>query len=290
MQQLLFMGSFPEAITFKVGIYVDWLVKWLMHNFGDIFNAISDGILWFLLKIEEFLLWVPWWGILLVIFLLGWRYKKITAGFLYAFLVLLIGSFGLWGYMMSTLSVVLTSVVISLIVGIPIGILMTYKDKLEIIVKPTLDAMQTMPGFVYLIPAVLLFGMGMVPAVIATTVYAIPPVIRLTNLGIKNVSKEMVEAAHSFGSSNWQTLYKVQLPQALPTIMTGINQTTMMALSMVVICSMIGARGLGMEVLIAINRIDIARGFESGVSIVILAIIIDRITQGIVNRHKVPQQ
>lgn len=235
-------------------------------------------------------MWVPWWGILLVIFLLGWRYKKITAGFLYAFLVLLIGSFGLWGYMMSTLSVVLTSVVISLIVGIPIGILMTYKDKLEIIVKPTLDAMQTMPGFVYLIPAVLLFGMGMVPAVIATTVYAIPPVIRLTNLGIKNVSKEMVEAAHSFGSSNWQTLYKVQLPQALPTIMTGINQTTMMALSMVVICSMIGARGLGMEVLIAINRIDIARGFESGVSIVILAIIIDRITQGIVNRHKVPQQ
>ncbi len=284
------MGSFPEAITFKVGIYVDWLVKWLMHNFGDIFNAISDGILWVLLKIEEFLLWVPWWGILLVIFLLGWRYKKITAGLLYAFLVLLIGSFGLWGYMMSTLSVVLTSVVISLIVGIPIGILMTYKDKLEIIVKPTLDAMQTMPGFVYLIPAVLLFGMGMVPAVIATTVYAIPPVIRLTNLGIKNVSKEMVEAAHSFGSSNWQTLYKVQLPQALPTIMTGINQTTMMALSMVVICSMIGARGLGMEVLIAINRIDIARGFESGVSIVILAIIIDRITQGIVNRHKVPQQ
>lgn len=284
------MGSFPEAITFKVGIYVDWLVKWLMHNFGEVFNSISDAILWILLKIEDLLLWVPWWGILFLIFLLGWRYRKITAGILYAFLVLMIGAFGLWSYMMSTLSVVLTSVVISLLLGVPIGILMTYKEKLEIIIKPTLDAMQTMPGFVYLIPAVLLFGMGMVPAVIATTVYAIPPVIRLTNLGIKNVSKEMVEAAHSFGSSNWQTLYKVQLPQALPTIMTGINQTTMMALSMVVICSMIGARGLGMEVLIAINRIDIARGFESGLSIVILAIIIDRITQGIVNRYKVPQQ
>ena len=156
--------------------------------------------------------------------------------------------------------------------------------------EKSLDAMQTMPSFVYLIPALMLFGLGRVPAVFATTIYALPPMIRLTELGIKNVPKEMVEASQSFGSSTWQTLIKVQLPQALPTIMTGINQTTMMALAMVVISSMIGAKGLGMEVLIAISRIDIARGFEAGLSIVILAIIIDRLSQGIANKYKIPEE
>jgi glycine betaine/proline transport system permease protein len=152
-----------------------------------------------------------------------------------------------------------------------------------------LDAMQTMPSFVYLIPAIMLFGLGTVPAVFATVVYATPPAIRLTDLAIKGVSREMVEAGHAFGSTAWQILTKIELPQAFPTIMMGINQTTMLAMSMVVISSMIGAQGLGLNVLQAINRIDIGMGFEAGISIVFLAIIIDRITQGIANKYKYPK-
>ena len=282
------MISFPEIINFKIGIYVDFFVKWLMKNYGSVFDAIGASILWFLMIVEKVLIWLPWWVIIAVVFILGWRIKKITAGLLYAALLIVIGGFGYWELMMSTLAVVLTSVVISIIVGIPLGIIIAYNARIEVVMKPTLDAMQTMPSFVYLIPALMLFGLGRVPAVFATTIYALPPMIRLTELGIQNVPKEMVEASQSFGSSTWQTLIKVQLPQALPTIMTGINQTTMMALAMVVISSMIGAKGLGMEVLIAISRIDIARGFEAGLSIVILAVIIDRLSQGIANKYKIP--
>lgn len=289
MQQPSFMMSFPEQLQFQLGIYVEIFVKWLLKNFGPVFDSINDALLWLLLQIEGFLMWLPWLLVLVLVFVLGWRLKKLSAGLLYAALLFLIGAFGLWEHMMSTLAVVLASVVISLLIGIPIGILLSYNSKVGIVIKPTLDAMQTMPSFVYLIPAIMLFGLGKVPAVFATIIYAIPPVIRLTDLGIRNVPKEMVEAAHSFGSSSWQTLTKVQLPQALPTIMAGINQTTMMALAMVVIASMVGAKGLGMEVLISINRIDIARGFESGFSIVILAIIIDRLSQSIVNRYKIPE-
>lgn len=286
----IFMNKFPEYFNLNVGNYVDMLVDWLLKNFGGVFDAIGDSVLWLLVKTENFLVWLPWWVLLGLVFLLGWKYKKLSSGILYALLLFLVGTFGLWKLMMYTLAIVLASVVISLLIGIPIGILMAYYEKMDVIVKPILDAMQTMPSFVYLIPAMMFFGLGKVPAVFATMIYAIPPVIRLTNLGIKNVPKEMVEAAHSFGSSTWQTLIKVQLPQALPTIMAGINQTTMMALAMVVIASMIGAKGLGMEVLIAINRIDVGRGFEAGVSIVFLAIIIDRVSQGIVDKYKVPDR
>lgn len=283
-----FMHNFPSYIKLNLGVYVDIFVKWLLKNFGSVFDAIIDGILWFLVKMEVFLLWLPWWIVILLVFLLGWRLKKLTTGVLFAALLFLIGAFGLWDHMMSTLAVVITSVFISLLVGIPTGIVTAYSTRVEFVMKPVLDAMQTMPSFVYLIPAMMLFGLGKVPAVFATIIYSIPPVIRLTDLGIRSVPKEMVEAAHSFGSSAWQTLVKVQLPQSLPTIMTGINQTTMMALAMVVIASMVGAKGLGMEVLIAINRIDIARGFNAGFSIVILAVIIDRLAQGVVNRYKIP--
>lgn len=279
------MSNFPEFFQFKIGVYIDFFVKWLMKDFGSVFDAISTNLLWILVRLEVFMLWLPWWIIVAGVFLLGWKFKKISSGFLYACLISLIGAFGLWDMMMSTLAIVLASVIISLILGIPVGILMAYWKKSEMILKPVLDAMQTMPSFVYLIPALMLFGLGKVPAVFSTIIYALPPVIRLTNLGIRNVSIEMVEAAHSFGASAWQTLVKVQLPQALPSIMTGVNQTTMMALSMVVVASMVGAKGLGMEVLIAINRIDIARGFDSGLSIVILAVIIDRLSQGVVKRY-----
>ncbi|QEK13386.1 proline/glycine betaine ABC transporter permease [Crassaminicella thermophila] len=283
------MNQFPDTFRIELGKYVEIFVKYLTTNFGDFFDAIKEGILWFLLKIEAFLQWLPWWFVILAIFVAGWRIKKLSSGICYAIMLFFVGAFGLWELMMSTLAVVLTSVFISLLVGIPIGILMAYSKKIETIMKPILDGMQTMPSFVYLIPAIMLFGLGKVPGVFATTIYAVPPVIRLTNLAIRSVSKEMVEAAHSFGSSPLQILLKVELPQALPTIMTGVNQTTMMAMAMVVVASMIGAKGLGGEVLIAINRIDIAKGTEAGLAIVVIAIIIDRITQGIAERFKIPQ-
>lgn len=284
----IFSAQFPQSLRFNMGIYVDRFVKWLLRDFSHIFDAIRDGGLWFLLRIELFLRWLPWWFVLLAVFLVVWKTKSWLSALFFTFLIFLIGLFGLWIMMMQTLAIVLTSVIVCFILGIPTGILMAYNNKANDVIRPILDAMQTMPSFVYLIPAVMLFGMGKIPAVFATTIYAIVPVIRLTDLGIRHVSREMVEAAHSFGSSTLQTLTKVQLPQALPTIMTGVNQTTMMALAMVVISSMIGAAGLGMEVLIAIQRIDIARGFEAGISIVFLAIIIDRVSQGIVSTYKFP--
>ena len=174
----------------------------------------------------------------------------------------------------------LASVVLALALGLPIGVLISGSQRANQIMRPVLDTMQTMPVFVYLIPALLLFGMGNASAVIATVIYAIVPVIRLTSLGIRQVDKEVVEAARSFGSTKWQILFKVQIPQALPTIMTGVNQTLMMAMSMVVTCSMIGARGLGMEVLNAVNRIEIGRGLVAGSCVVILAVVLDRLTQG----------
>ncbi len=284
------MSEFPESLRFKLGIYVKMLVDWLTDNFESVFDSIRDSILWFLSNIESFFNWLPWWIVLALVFIAGWRIRgKILSGVSYAFMLFLVGLFGLWGPMMSTFALVLTSVVISLIIGIPIGILMAYSDGLETTMKPILDGMQTMPSFVYLIPGIIFFSLGNVPAIFATTIYSIPPVLRLTNLAIRSVDKEMLEAAHSFGSSPWQILTKVELPQALPTIMTGVNQTTMMAMAMVVIASMVGAKGLGEEVLISINRIDIARGAESGLSIVFLAIIIDRLTQGIAEKFKIPE-
>jgi glycine betaine/proline transport system permease protein len=187
---------------------------------------------------------------------------------------------------MMTLAIVIASVILSLAIGIPTGIFMARSDRFEAIIKPQLDAMQTMPSFVYLIPALMLFGLGKVPAVFATIIYATPPVIRLTNVGIRQVSPSVVEAARAFGSSSRQILFDVQIPLAIPSIMVGINQTTMMALAMVVIASMIGARGLGLEVLLSINRIEIGRGFEAGLSIVLLAIVIDRITSAMAARQQ----
>jgi glycine betaine/proline transport system permease protein len=201
-------------------------------------------------------------------------------------MLVLIGSFGYWDLAMMTLAIIFASVIISLALGIPTGILMARSNILQSILKPLLDAMQTMPSFVYLIPALMLFGMGKVPAVFATIIYAIPPVIRLTNIGIRQMPKSVIEVAQAFGSTPRQILHEVQILLAIPSIMVGINQTTMMALSMVVIASMIGARGLGMQVLIAINRIEIGKGFEAGLCIVLLAIIIDRITHALAARKE----
>jgi glycine betaine/proline transport system permease protein len=198
----------------------------------------------------------------------------------------MVGSFGYWQLAMSTLAIIFASVLISLLIGLPLGVLAARSDTADTILRPILDGAQTMPAFVYLIPAMMFFGLGMVPAVIATVTYAVPPLIRLTNLGIRTVTQSAVEAATAYGATSRQVLRDVQLPLALPSIMAGVNQTTMMALAMVVIASMIGARGVGEEVLISINRIDPGRGAEAGLSIVALAIIIDRITQGFANQYR----
>jgi glycine betaine/proline transport system permease protein len=273
------MFEFPENINIPLGEWVDAAMDWIMANFIGFFDAIGFIILQFMIWIEKFLLWLPWPVLILGVALMAWRVmKRWYMGLLMGGMIFLIGTFGQWDMAMMTLSLVVAAVIISLAIGIPLGIAMASSDTFEQSIKPLLDGMQTMPSFVYLIPALMLFGLGKVPALFATIIYAVPPVIRLTNVGIREVSKEVIEAAHAFGSNYWQILFKVQLPLARPTIMVGINQTTMMALAMVVIASMIGAKGLGLEVLLAINRIEIGRGFESGLCIVFLAIVIDRIT------------
>lgn len=278
------MKNFPEYLYFDLGEYVEIAIKWLNVTCAGFFEAISSSILWLLLKLETGLNWLPWWLVLILVFLILMKIRGWPSALLFTFLIFVIGTLGLWGHMMSTLAIILASVFISILIGVPLGILAAQYDGFDRVLTPILDAMQTLPAYVYLIPAIMFFGLGSVPATFSTILFAVPPAIRLTNLGIRRVSKEMVEAAESFGPSQLQLMLKIKLPQALPNIMAGVNQTTMMALSMVVIASMVGAGGLGLEVYIAINRIDIARGFNAGISIVFLAIIIDRATQGLAGR------
>lgn len=281
------MFEFPEFLNIPLAEWVDAGMSWLLTNWAVFFDAVGDGILFGLLHIERFLLWLPWFVIVLLVGLLAWRVMRLWwAGLLMAVFLVLIGSFGYWDLSMMTLAIIIAAVIISLALGIPTGIIMARSNLVESIIRPVLDAMQTMPSFVYLIPALMFFGLGKVPAVFATIIYAVPPVIRLTNVGIRQVSPDVVEAARAFGSSPRQILFEVQLPLAIPSILVGINQTTMMALAMVVIASMIGARGLGLEVLLAINRIEVGRGFEAGLCIVLLAIIIDRITHALASRQE----
>ena len=281
------MFEFPEWLSIPLADWIDNVMHWVLTNWGAAFDAVGNVILQMLLAVEKFLLLLPWFIIVLLVFGLGWWFiRRWWAGLILAVMITIIGTFGYWDLAMMTLAIVIASVFISLVIGIPTGILMARNDRVESIVKPVLDAMQTMPSFVYLIPALMLFGLGKVPAVFATVIYSVPPVIRLTNVGIRQVAPSVVEAAKAFGSSSRQILFEVQIPLAIPSIMVGINQTTMMALAMVVIASMIGARGVGMEVLLAINRNEIGRGFEAGLSIVLLAIVIDRITNAVAARQQ----
>jgi glycine betaine/proline transport system permease protein len=199
---------------------------------------------------------------------------------LFVLLLYAIGAFGLWDKLMQTLALMLVATVLSIILGVPLGILCSQNRWVRRTLLPVLDVMQTLPSFVYLIPVLMLFGLGKVPAIFATVIYSLPPLIRLTDLGIRQVDGDVVEAARSFGTTRWQMLIGVQLPLARPSIMAGINQTTMMSLSMVVIASMIGSRGLGEDVLAGIQTLDVGKGMQAGIAIVILAIVIDRISQG----------
>ena len=281
------MFEFPEKIYIPMEKWIDIIMDWVLTNMAGIFDAIGLTILKVLLIIEKLLLWVPWPVVLIIIGIAAWRSMgKIRHGVLMAGLIFMIGVFGYWDDSMRTLAIVIASVAVSLIIGFPIGVFMARSDRVQAILQPFLDAMQTMPSFVYLIPAMMLFGLGKVPAVFATVIYAAPPIIRLTDVGIRGVPETVVEAARSFGASDRQLLFDVQLPLAFPSIMVGINQTTMMALAMVVIASMIGARGLGLEVLKAINRIEVGHGFTAGASIVFLAIVIDRITNAFATKQQ----
>jgi len=244
-------------------------------------DIIGQGLIHLVNSIQWGLAHTPWFLLVALVFVLGWKARgKLSSGVLYAVMLCLVGVVGLWTAMLQTLAIVLASVLIALALGFPVGILLSASDRATRIMRPILDTMQTMPVFVYLIPALLFFGMGSASAVIATVIYAIVPVIRLTSLGIRQVDEGVVEASRAFGATRLQTLVKVQIPQAMPTIMAGVNQTLMMAMAMVVTCSMIGARGLGSEVLIAVNRTEIGRGLVSGLSVVVVAILMDRLTQG----------
>lgn len=280
------MTEFPDTFYFDLKKPIDNVIQHMLLNWEGFFDGISKGLRSLLKGIATVVDIIPWWLLIIIVFIATYKMsKKLSRSFLYAALLLFIGTIGLWEMMNETLTIIITSVIISLLIGLPIGVIVSSSNKMNAIVRPILDTMQTMPSFVYLIPAVMLLGLGNVPAVIATTIYAVPPVIRLTSHGIRQVDTEVVEAARAFGSTKMQSLFKVQIPQALPTIMTGVNQTIMMAISMVVTCSMIGATGLGSEVILGINRLESGRGFTAGIAIVIIAIILDRLTQGIIKKE-----
>nr|WP_246259304.1 ABC transporter permease subunit [Chelativorans oligotrophicus] len=254
----------------------------MIESYGETFRAISNFILSGLLQIEWVLRALPWWGTILIFMAVAYLcVRNYKLPLLVGGLLMLAGMLGLWDLTMQTLALMLMATLISCLVGIPTGVLVAKVRVMRNILIPMLDIMQTMPSFVYLIPAIMLFGLGKVPAVLATIIYGVPPLIRLTSLGIRQVDQEVVEAALAFGSSSRQILFGVELPLAVPTILAGLNQTIMMSLSMVVVSSMIGARGLGQQVLEGIQTLDVGKGLEAGVGIVILAVVLDRITQGL---------
>lgn len=273
--------GFPHLLDIRAfSIALDNAFNNIVAAYGNTLERIFLPVLRMLSWMERALQWLPWWSIVIIFAALAWstsrNWKTVT---MVTVLTFALGLIGVWDQAMSTIALMLVSTLLAIVVGIPIGILMSRSNTMQAVTLPVLDIMQTMPIFVYLIPFVMLFGPGKIPALLATIVFAIPPVIRLTNLGIRQVDAEIVEAVRSFGASPRQVLFSVQVPLALPTIMAGINQTTMMALSMVVIASMIGAGGLGYQVLQGIQRLEVSRGLLAGLGIVFLAIIFDRIAQ-----------
>lgn len=268
------------------GDWVEWLEDWLKLNFDPIFKFIKSTIGGMVNGLEYVLLGVPALALIVIFAAIAWYLGKWKMGVFTLIGLFIIQNLGLWDKTMQTLALVLTATIISVLLGVPIGILCARSNRLQKIISPILDFMQTMPAFVYLLPTVTFFSLGVVPGVISSIIFAIPPTIRLTNLGIRQVPTELIEAADAFGSTPGQKLIKLQLPLAVPTIMAGINQTIMLALSMVVISSMIGAQGVGADVYRAVTQNKTGVGFEAGLAIVILAIILDRLAQNIVKKSK----
>ncbi|MEW5421724.1 ABC transporter permease [Amorphus sp. 3PC139-8] len=278
-QDTLFLG---EHVGQAIRTATNDAVRFLVVNYGDVFEAISRALLTVLVALERGLRDAPAWVIILAVGLLAFGASR-RIGLALSMMVAMwfVGTLGLWEQAMQTVAILLVSVALSILIGVPIGVLSSRSDLLRTIISPVLDLMQTIPSFVYLIPAAMLFGLGKVPAILATVIYATPPLIRLTDLGIREVAADVVEASRAFGASRWQLLKGVQIPLALPSIMQGINQTTMMALAMVVIASMIGARGVGETVLVGLQRNDAGQGLVGGIAIVVLAVVFDRISQSI---------
>lgn len=263
-----------------IGATIEAIIDFLVTNFSFLtiaFTRVMETVIRF---IENSLLFVPpWLFILAVAGLTFWLTRRRGIAIFTLVGLALIWNMGLWVPTVSTITLVLIATLTALCIGVPIGILAALHNGINRVVQPVLDVMQTMPAFVYLIPAIPFFGLGKVAAIFATVIFSMPPAIRLTCLGIKQVPRELVECADAFGSTKWQKLFKLQLPLATPTIMAGVNQTVMLGLSMVVIAAMIGARGLGGEVWRAIQRLQMGNGFEAGLGIVIVAIILDRVLQ-----------
>jgi len=278
-----FFTQFPvmervSLMELKKGI--DLSFRLFSRKYGDAIENFFDPLLFFLVWLEKLLITTPWPIIILVICILAWfgsRSWKLVVGSAIAFM--LIGYFGMWNDCMATVAIISVCTIICIAVGIPIGVVMSKSERAEKAIVPVLDMMQTIPSFVYLVPILMLLGIGKVPGLIAVCIYAVPPVIRLTNLGIREVDKETLEACDSYGATPFQKLTTVQIPLSLPTIFAGVNQTIMMALAMVVIASMIGVKGLGVPILRAISNQYLALGLLNGLAIVALAIIFDRITQ-----------
>ncbi|KGI78684.1 ABC transporter permease [Oleiagrimonas soli] len=277
----------PSIPKFPLAHGIDVALDWLTQHFSWLTQALSHAISAVIDAIVSGLLFVPPWLLILIVAAVGWRVAGRRVGILTLAGLLFLWNLRLWQPTVETFTLVLISTLIAVAIGLPLGIAAALSKRTSRIVMPVLDFMQTMPAFVYLIPAIPFFGLGAVSASVATVIFSTPPTIRLTALGIRQVPADLIEAADAFGSTRKQKLFKVQLPMAVPTIMAGVNQTIMLALSMVVIAAMIGAGGLGGEVWQAIQRLEPGKGFESGIAIVILAMILDRITQRVGRSSKV---
>ncbi len=268
-----------EDKVIPLDVWVSQFVEWLVDNYRHIFQAMKWPVEQTLNGFDHGLNWLHPIVVIIVIAFAAWRFSGVWLAVFSVITMVLIGLLGLWAETMTTLAMVLSSVVFCALAGLPLGIWSGRSDPFEATIRPVLDAMQTTPAFVYLVPIVMLFSVGNVAGVLATIVFALPPIIRLTSLGIRQVHPELVEAAQAFGATRWQVLHRVQIPLAMPTILAGLNQTIMMALSMVVIAALIGAGGLGSPVILGLNTLDIGRAVIGGLGIVLMAIVLDRITQ-----------
>lgn len=259
--------------------WIRMFVDWLVGNYRPVFQNLKWPVEYVLDSISELLLWLPPSVVLLALFGIAWAVANWRIGLFSVAAFAFVGFIGLWDELMVTFAMVLSAVTFCVVVGIPMGIFAAHNDWFYRILRPVLDAFQTTPAFVYLVPVVMLFSIGTVPGVISTIIFALPPIVRLTNLGIRQVPEDVVEAGQAFGCTPMQLLWKIELPLALPTIMAGLNQTIMLALSMVVIAALIGAQGLGVVVFSGLNRLRVGDAAVGGIGIVLLAMVLDRITQ-----------
>ncbi len=277
---------FPHDVGRDIGLWIDERIDWMNANLGFFFNAVRTLVSYIFEPLEAFLKWLPWPVVVFALGLVSWALVGRTLAIFSVVGMILLGFFGLWESTMETTALMIVTVTMCIAIAVPIGVWASQSDRLDAILRPILDGMQTMPSFVYLVPAIAFFSLGNPPAVIATLVYAVPPAVRLTNLGIRQVSQETIEATESFGATSWQLMMKVKIPLAMPTIMAGVNQTTLMALAMVVIASLVGASGLGEDVLRGLGRLEPGNAFLAGLGIVFLAVIMDRNTQAFAKKQQ----